>query len=381
MNPGASSSQPRASEELIAQLFEKDGWKVQRKPAVGQFHADLVIKKKSRAYAVEIKAISEGRRDRVIPLLSQAILQSQSAARKFGSARPMAIVHVGDAKEILLRQVDRFAKQFAPDVAIGIISDNGVRHFIGDGFEGLQVEHGKIPRALENPAIQPSNLFSDLNQWLLKVLLAPEIPEHLLSAPRDSYRNVSELAKAAGVSVMSAFRLGQQLREGGFLDESSQYLKLVRRKALFERWQSLGHRSSPEIRMRFLVPGATEQKLRKVVSDGNACLGLFAAADALKLGHVSGVQPHVYVEKLPRRNNSAWRGLVPSGQNEPFDLVLRQAPAPKSLFRGAVHQDGMAIADVLQIWLDVSAHPSRGHEQAELIRKKVLRNVIEGSSP
>ncbi|HET9034218.1 MAG TPA: restriction endonuclease [Dokdonella sp.] len=379
MNSGASSSPARASEEFVAQLFEMDGWKVQREPAVGKFHADLIVKKKSRAYVVEIKAISEGRRDRVIPLLSQAILQAQSAARKLGSARPMAIVHVGDAKEILLRQVDQFAKLHAPDVAIAIVADNGVRHFIGDGLEGLQVDPGQISRLYKKPPIHASNMFSDLNQWMLKVLLAPEIPEHLLSAPRDSYRNVSELARAAGVSVMSAFRLGQQLREEGFLDESSQYLKLVRRKALFERWQSAGHRSSPEIRMRFLVPGATEKKLRKVVSDGDACLGLFAAADALNLGHVSGVQPHVYVEKLPRRNNSAWKGLVPSAQNEPFDLVLRQAPAPKSLFRGAVHQDGIAIADVLQIWLDVSAHPSRGHEQAELIRKKALRNVLEGS--
>jgi hypothetical protein len=367
------------SEELIAQLFEKDGWKVQREPAVGMSQVDLLVKKKSRVYAVEIKAISEGRRDRVIPLLSQAILQSQSAARNLGSVHPMAVVHVGDAKEVLLKQVDRFAKQFAPDVAIGIVADNGVRHFIGDGLEGLQVKPGKKSRLPERLPVHASNMFSDLNQWMLKVLLAPEIPGHLLSAPRENYRNVSELAKAAGVSVMSAFRLSEQLRERGYLDESSQHLKLVRRKALFEHWQSVGHRLSPEMRMRYVVPGATEQKLRKVVSGDNACLGLFAAADALKLGHVSGVQPHIFVERLPRLNNSAWRGLIPSAQNEPFDLVLRQAPAPKSLFRSAVHQDGIAIADVLQIWLDVSAHPSRGHEQAELIRQKVLRSVIEGS--
>ncbi|MBL0163665.1 MAG: RpiR family transcriptional regulator [Xanthomonadales bacterium] len=379
MNQDALTHPALKSANLLAALFEQNGWKVLREPAVSKSRADLLIKKKPYSYIVEVKAVSEGRPDRVIPLLSQAILQARAAAQKLGAVRPMAVVHVGEAKERLLKHVQRFAKQYAPDVAIGVISDNGVRHFIGDGFEGLQVEHGEIPRALGKPAIQPSNLFSDLNQWMLKVLLAPEIPEHLLTAPRASYRNVSELAKAAGVSVMSAFRLGQQLREGGFLDESSQCLKLVRRKALFERWQSAGYRSSPEVRMRFLVPGATEQKLRKVVSGSNACLGLFAAADALKLGHVSGVQPHVYVDRLPRTTNGAWKGLVRSGPNESVDLILKQALAPKSLFRGAVHQDGIAIADVLQIWLDVSAHPSRGHEQAELIRKKVLRNIIDGN--
>jgi hypothetical protein len=38
----------------------------------------------------------------------------------------------------------------------------------------------------------------------------------------------------------------------------------------------------------------------------------------------------------------------------------------------------MAASDVLQVWVDVAAHPSRGREQADLIRKGVLRSVIEG---
>jgi hypothetical protein len=38
----------------------------------------------------------------------------------------------------------------------------------------------------------------------------------------------------------------------------------------------------------------------------------------------------------------------------------------------------MAACDVLQVWVDVAAHPSRGREQAELIRKRVLRQIIEG---
>ena len=43
-------------------------------------------------------------------------------------------------------------------------------------------------------------LFSDLNQWMLKILLAPPlIPEGFLLAPRERYRNASQLAEAAGV--------------------------------------------------------------------------------------------------------------------------------------------------------------------------------------
>jgi hypothetical protein len=38
----------------------------------------------------------------------------------------------------------------------------------------------------------------------------------------------------------------------------------------------------------------------------------------------------------------------------------------------------MAASDVIQVWVDVSSHPSRGREQADLIRKRILARVIEG---
>jgi hypothetical protein len=40
--------------------------------------------------------------------------------------------------------------------------------------------------------------------------------------------------------------------------------------------------------------------------------------------------------------------------------------------------DGDAVSDILQVWLDVSVHPSRGREQADLIRRRVLDKVIRG---
>jgi len=41
-----------------------------------------------------------------------------------------------------------------------------------------------------------------------------------------------------------------------------------------------------------------------------------------------------------------------------------------------VRVGGMAASDVIQVWLDVAAHPSRGAEQAELIRRRVLGPII-----
>ena len=60
-------------------------------------------------------------------------------------------------------------------------------------------------------------------------------------------------------------------------------------------------------------------------------------------------------------------------------MIVKQAPFPRSLFNAAVAREGMLVADVLQIWLDVSSSPARGEEQADLLRRKVLEKVIGGA--
>ena len=132
--------------------------------------------------------------------------------------------------------------------------------------------------------------------------------------------------------------------------------------------------------MRFLLPGDVHAQVRKMLNSGRACLALFAAAEALKLGFVHGVPPYVYVERVGPANLAAWKNLRPAAPGEPPLLILRQAPAPQSVFRGIVRPDGLAASDVLQVWLDVAEHPSRGPEQADLIRKRVLQHVIEGGN-
>ena len=98
----------------------------------------------------------------------------------------------------------------------------------------------------------------------------------------------------------------------------------------------------------------------------------------LQLGFVSGVPPYVYVDRLRPSRLADWKGLRPCAPGEAPDVIVREAPAPQSVFRGAVNADGIAACDVLQVWVDVAAHPSRGREQADLIRRRVLRQVIEG---
>jgi hypothetical protein len=359
---------------MLAAALEKAGWSLRCQPGRGPFRPDLLARRRRIAYAVEMKVGSEGRSDRLVPLLAQAVLEAKRTAGP--GAAPLAVVAAPRIPRRVAEQVIKFAEDYAPDAAVGVMDFEGLRMFRGPRLEGMNAE---APGPADvRPVGVSGDLFSDLNQWMLKVLLAPELPARLLSAPRGRYRNASELARAANVSVMSAFRFVRQLQHEGYLHESAPDLGLVRREDLLSRWQALSARSVREVAMRLVLPGDPQAQLRRALSNGKACLALFAAADALQLGFVAGVPPCVYVERLQPASLAGWKNLRACGPGEPPDLIVRQAPAPQSVFRGVVRSGGMVACDVLQVWIDVAAHPSRGREQAELIRRRVLRRLIKG---
>jgi hypothetical protein len=173
---------------------------------------DLVVARDNHRYIIELKAASEGRPDRLVPLLSQAILQVRAYAQAFPeSAVPLAVVAAPVISSSAANSLVSFLSHFAPDVAIGILDREGFRHFVGPGLEKLNAAPPRRAHRQKLPPPESAYLFSDLSQWMLKTLLAPFIPEDLLSAPRGEYRNASELAAAADVSVMSAFRFHERL--------------------------------------------------------------------------------------------------------------------------------------------------------------------------
>ena len=375
LDPKLADSE-RAHAKALAGFFGDHGWSVVLEPGVSG--PDLLVSKGRQRYAVELKSSSEGRADRVIPLLSQAILQAMRHAVRSPGARPLAVVRVGRLTKALRERASRFHADYAPQTAIGLIGGDGGRWFVGEGLEVLSAE--PQPSAARRKGTLPKrrhDLFSDLNQWLLKVLLAPELPEHLLGAPRRDYRTAAELAEAAQVSAMSVSRFIKCLREESFVDESGATLRLVRRAELFRRWQAAASRATPELPMRFLMPGAPREQLGKVVArHPEACIGLFAAASLLDSGHVADGLPWVYVRKLPELPDQAWPELVEVPPGEPLQLILKQAATPESIFRGAVQVGGAGVSDILQVWLDVSSHPARGSEQADHLARTVLAPVM-----
>jgi hypothetical protein len=370
----APAARAERAEAEFARILEAAGWRVQAPSVVrGGPGLDLLIRRGKAAYAVEIKAVGEGRSDRLIPLWSQAYLQALHAAN--GRYEPLAVVAAPRIAPKAADQIMKFIGEVAPGAAAGVFDFAGLRRFRGKHLEELDSDPEFHP--LQGHVQQaPADLFSDLNQWMLKVLLAPELPPSLLSAPRDRYRDASQLARGAKVSVMSASRFVRQMEQEGYLERIGPHMMLVRREELFRRWQASADRRVKEAPMRFVLRGNPETQLRKLLKRERSALALFAAADALHLGFVHGVPSYVYAPRLDAGTLGAWKKVVLAAPGEEPDVIVRQAPAVQSVFRGAVLSGDVLVSDVLQVWLDVSSHPSRGQEQAELIRRRVLGKVI-----
>ena len=327
-------------------------------------------------YAVELKTAPEGRSDRLIPLWSQAYLQARRTSDH--PHAPLVVVAAPHVNRKAAEQILNFAAEHAPDAAAGVMDLDGLRRFRGPHLEGLDADHEpspRAPRALDEPV---TDLFTDLNQWMLKVLLAPELPAGLLAAPVEPPRDASQLARNAGVSAMSASRLVRLLRREGHLDENASPLRLERREELIRRWRFAADRPAGEVRMRFRLGGDPKEELRRLMKHGEACLALFAAADALGMGFVRGVPPYLYVRRLKGMRPADWKGLVLAEPGEPYQVIVRQPRAVESVFRGMVRVGDDWVSDVVQVWLDVSSHPTRGDEQADRIYQKVLAPVVEG---
>jgi Restriction endonuclease len=385
-SPGAHSG--REFEDLVANLFRQHGWRVKKESLLADKGADIVVSRGDQRYIIECKVASEGRPDRLVPLLSQAILQARAYAQAFpGPAAPLAVVGAPAISPSAANSLFSFLSQFAPDVAVGILDREGFRHFVGPGLEKLNASPPPAARRQKLSSPESAYLFSDLSQWMLKVLLAPLVPENLLRAPRGEYRNASELAAAAEVSVMSAFRFVRQLRQERFLDEHDEPLRLVRRKELLRRWQAAHLRGAPELALRWIIPVKREGQLPAALHAYSvqpnvqrelaprACLGLFAAAESLGFGFVHGVPQYFYLESLDR-DVLKRMGLSPEGAEHRPDVHVRVPAFRESLFRAAVLRDGVPVADILQVWLDVGSHPARGEEQAEEIRHRVLAPIF-----
>lgn len=299
------TSTERQALDAVRALFENTGWNVRE---VGQpdHQEDLVLTNAhGQTYHAVLKAFNEGRSDRVKALFAQALLEARSRARRH-QLRPAVLIWVSSASASLVNRIVDFHQEHGDGEPFAVLSAHGAQYV---QFPGLRSQRADKPissgRSSHNAP--PRLVFSDLTQWMLKLLLAVDIKrENLIGVPATRYSTASELARAAGCSAMTATRLMNALREEGFI-EARPFLTLVRRGKLAERWKAEYQKPALALPMKFLSPASADEQLRKLLRKEGGILGLFAAAGELGVGHVRGVPPTVWVPNLMVAED--WRAL------------------------------------------------------------------------
>ena len=90
---------------------------------------------------------------------------------KGGPVEALAAVGAPRMSKSMVRKLNAFADRYLIDVAWCIVDASGVRPVRGLDLEVVE-EGGALHR---DPQVSSSTPFSDLGQWLLKVLLAVEL--------------------------------------------------------------------------------------------------------------------------------------------------------------------------------------------------------------
>ncbi len=396
-----SQSRAESQDRLLARhvidgldrAFSGDGWRVEAEPD-GHPVVDLLCRKGDRSCAVEVKAMAgRARRALLRALLADAILQVKAAARILNAA-PLAVVAAPRLSDAMVAELRDYAQAYAPEVSWGAGDGLGRLDLHGPGLEGVRSRaRSEIPAGVPRvsaPGREARDPFSDLGQWMIKVLLASRISPRHLSAPREPAGGVRDLSRQAGVSVASASRLLAALGSLGYVDSSAREMRLIRVRSLLELWRPVVLRPHRERYARFLLPaGESAGHMARLLSrrrsardagghpgewagarGERACLALFSASRSLDLGWVRGAPEHLYCEDL---SDSFLEnlGLFPVVGRHEADLVVRRPRFPEAVFRACVQRDGVPVADALQCWLDLSGHPARGDEQAQEILERI----------
>jgi len=394
-----ASRESRLIERLLAALAA-DGWSTQSEVSLPDLeplhHADIIARKGERTYVIEVKGSRDGRSATLTSLAAAGLLQARKYA-SLVSGTPMVVVGAPRLSPSLIKALRQFITDFGDGVSWGVIDESGLLELQGPGLEGVKAVAGRTPLKAPRGAPRASNSrtdpFSDLSQWCLKVLLSHRLPESLQLRSHElkigrPIRNANELARTAGVSVPTAWRTITMLQEDDLLGRTEP-LEPLRTDELMKRWQAANQRQGSDLRARWLFPSKADalerlqDALRASDSRGDMtsaraprrAVGLFAAADLLGHGFVHGVAPHLLHED-PTPAALERLGLMLAGPGERVDVFVRRPRFPEAVFRGAASIDGVPVADIVQVWLDVSAHPARGQEMADHLANRALARVF-----
>ncbi len=440
-------SHPISISELVVRSFKDLGFELEDYEVV--FHkskprlkVDFVLSRGNRQYAVELKS-SRQMHLSFMHLFPRAILRLQ-AVNRVASLLSIVAVLVDRLESRDIKRLEEYMNLYAPDMGWllldrqrrGVFKDQEknqyallneeqiewVKNLFSDDYQFSEAQKvllhknakrqndseyykssarstsssssypsSSILSSISSSSLSSSKIklsFSDLEQWLIKVLLLSplDIAHQFWGGPKGYAENAFQLSKLAGVSQMSANLWAQAM-------ESSGYLKRIGRKnmiplrieALIEEWigryRFRDNRIYP-FRSMFRVSNydAFIGELFEEIRLNSEELGEFGITAHLacklhEVKHSSAKSIHIYC-RGDIHNIARILKLVPSEEERKADLFLVEPKYPKSVFGGVLKKKELPVCDILQCYLDLYYLPDRGREQAAIVYENIISRII-----
>lgn len=288
-----------------------------------------------------------------------------------------------DAEQTL----EDFVARYAPDRAWGYLDDSGAARVVIPelGLDErrrsviVEAKTARLDLSTHTASITTTrnqSLFTDLNQWLLKVMILNHAPDPYWDKPRVELSGPVDLSKVDWVDVSQgkAYQFAHTLREMGYLVWRRGTFRLVEVERLLHAWLEVARAERPH---RVAVRSPLGDTVREVFGSAEeradyAYAGVLAA-EVYGLRHVTSQLEEVYVFGDTERLVSEL--LLEVCDENLADFFLLRPTHRASIQRGVqVHGDREERAvDLVQSALDSVRRPARGEEQAEYIMSEIAR--------
>ncbi len=284
-------------------------------------------------------------------------------------------------------QARRFAERSGAFAAVALprlgpklrhaLRERGVGYLSLDGQVYLRGGGVLIDRRLDDQrrhqsAAAPSgNLFADKSSLFLR---------HLLSV-RAAPLGIRDVAAQLGISPGLASRVASRMKNEGYLVEDDGLSRLVGRDALLADWAEFYRRRAKRQRERrfYLHARDAESVMHRLA---NAAWddphvppwGLsFHAGASLVAPFAFFSEVHVLIEAVSNEAVDAFVhrfGLEPARREA--NVIVVHPYYQESWSYGLREIGGLPVVSDVQLYLDLTAYPRRGAEQAERIRERIL---------
>ncbi|HPB49726.1 MAG TPA: hypothetical protein PLY68_00850 [Myxococcota bacterium] len=335
--------------------------------------AELLADINGRRVVIAVKAVRTSVVEDVVGRLAIASLQAGHSAGGTQNTS-LAVVIVPSVGRKTVAAAQSFMSTYMPSAAWAVMDRAGNARV---SIPALAVDIDRsFARVERTQAGRTSiSLFSDLNRWLLKILLLVDAPEDLWGGPRQTVLSNPELVRVAGVSPEMVRRFVTAFQDRDLLRQTPEGLRLVRRSTLLDLWradEALTARQAVPVRRLIAGTGSVPDL---VSIPGFADLTVVAGFEACRhLGLLHTFAPHqteVYVN-IPVSEAMRRFGLEECSPSD-ADIWLIPTRRSRSILGGRLSVEGIPVVDAFQASLDVLRHPGRGREQSDYIIHEVLK--------